>query len=78
MAEPETQRLTELAGRLRVPRIAASAVIIRTLIELDPHYPTISDKERQALEQVRAELEAEAPVGAAADPVADRQRHSRD
>lgn len=59
------------ADRKWFARIAASAVIISTLIELDPHYPTLSDEERQALQQVRAELEAEAPVGAAADPVAD-------
>ena len=62
------------ADRKWFARIAVSAVIITTLMELDPEYPTISDEERQALERVRAELEAEAPAGAAADPFADGQR----
>jgi PPK2 family polyphosphate:nucleotide phosphotransferase len=62
------------ADRKWFTRIAASAVIITTLTELDPQYPTISDEERQDLERARAELEAEAPAGAAADPFADGQR----
>jgi PPK2 family polyphosphate:nucleotide phosphotransferase len=49
-------------------RIAASAVIIDTLMKIDPQYPTVSDDQRRALEAIRLELEAEAPEGAAPDP----------
>jgi hypothetical protein len=39
------------------------------LVDLDPHYPVPDDAARQDLDSARAELEAEAPPGAAADPV---------
>ena len=42
-------------------RIAAAAVIVRALVEIDPRYPTLGDEERRALEAARAQLEAEAP-----------------
>jgi PPK2 family polyphosphate:nucleotide phosphotransferase len=51
-------------------RISAAAVIADTLIHIDPRYPTIGDEQRQALEAERLALEAEAPKGAAPDPVA--------
>jgi PPK2 family polyphosphate:nucleotide phosphotransferase len=49
-------------------RIAASAVIVNALIELDPQYPEVSETALRALVEVKAELEAEAPDGAAPDP----------
>ena len=49
-------------------RIAASAVVVDTLMKIDPHYPTVGDDQRRALEAIRQELEAEAPAGAAPDP----------
>jgi PPK2 family polyphosphate:nucleotide phosphotransferase len=55
-------------------RIAASAVIIDTLMKIDPRYPTVSDDQRRALEAIRLELEAEAPEGAAPDPFEAEQR----
>jgi len=51
-------------------RICASAVLARTLIEIDPHYPVVSADRRAELLTVKAELEAEAPHGAPADPFA--------
>jgi PPK2 family polyphosphate:nucleotide phosphotransferase len=48
-------------------RISVAAVLINTLIEIDPQYPTISEEQRLALEQARAELEAEAANGAGAE-----------
>ena len=51
-------------------RIAVSAVIVQALVELDPQYPTVSDEDRRALQQAKADLEAEAPAGAPADPFA--------
>ena len=49
-------------------RIAVAAVLIDTLIKIDPHYPTITEDQRRALEDARAGLEAEAPGRAKADP----------
>jgi polyphosphate kinase 2 (PPK2 family) len=50
-------------------RICAAAVIAQTLIDIDPRYPVPGAAARQELLRARAELEAEAPPGAAADPV---------
>ena len=49
-------------------RIAASAVIVNALIELDPHYPEVGETALRELAEVKAELGAEAPDGAAPDP----------
>jgi PPK2 family polyphosphate:nucleotide phosphotransferase len=57
-------------------RIAVSAVIANALIEIDPHFPKVSDETRAQLAEIRTELEAEAPKGAAADPFEDE--HSDD
>ena len=51
-------------------RICAAAVIVHTLIEIDPRYPVSEDQQLQA---VKRELEAEAPKGAPADPFAAKQ-----
>ena len=53
-----------------VTRICAAAVIAQTLIEIDPRYPIMDEAARQELLRARAELEAQAPPGAARDPVA--------
>ncbi len=54
-------------------RICAAGVIVHTLIEIDPRYPVVSKDRRQQLQAVKAELEAEAPRGAPADPFAARE-----
>ena len=51
-------------------RIAVSAVIANALIELDPQFPKVDDRQLAQLEEIRAELEAEAPKGTAPDPFA--------
>jgi PPK2 family polyphosphate:nucleotide phosphotransferase len=51
-------------------RVAVAAVLVSTLAEIDPQYPTVSEEARQALLESKAELEAQAPEGVAADPVA--------
>jgi PPK2 family polyphosphate:nucleotide phosphotransferase len=56
------------ADRKWYGRIAAGAVIANTLIEIDPRYPTVGKKAREALQEIRRDLEAQAPAGAAADP----------
>ena len=62
------------ADRKWFARIATSAVIIDTLMRIDPRYPTVSAKKQRALEATRLELEAEAPAGAAQDPFEAEQR----
>ena len=51
-------------------RIAVGAVLVHTLKDIDPQYPQVDARERSALQQARAGLEAEAPEGALADPFA--------
>ncbi len=56
------------ADRKWFGRIGAGAVIVHTLVEVDPLFPTVSKKQRDGLVQVKRELEAQAPEGAHADP----------
>jgi PPK2 family polyphosphate:nucleotide phosphotransferase len=49
------------ADRKWFMRLGAAAVIVHTLMEIDPQFPTVDADRRAALEQVRWELEAEAP-----------------
>jgi PPK2 family polyphosphate:nucleotide phosphotransferase len=56
------------ADRKWFARIGTAAVLVHTLMEIDPHFPTVSKKQRDALAEVRATLEAQAPKGAAPDP----------
>ena len=49
-------------------RACASAVLVHTLMEIDPRYPTLSGQARLELEKIKVELEAQAPKGAAPDP----------
>jgi PPK2 family polyphosphate:nucleotide phosphotransferase len=58
------------ADRKWFARLAAAAVIVDTLIKLDPRYPEVGEEARQELLAVRAELQAEAPEGAPSDPFA--------
>lgn len=47
------------ADRKWLARIAAAAIIVDTLVEIDPRYPTVSRADRGELEKARKELEAE-------------------
>jgi PPK2 family polyphosphate:nucleotide phosphotransferase len=51
-------------------RLCAAAVLVHTLIDIDPQYPEVNAEQREQLLLVRKELEAQAPGGAAADPFA--------
>jgi PPK2 family polyphosphate:nucleotide phosphotransferase len=55
------------ADRKWFGRIGAAAVLVHTLVELDPRFPTVTKQRRDDLLAVRATLETEAPKGAAAD-----------
>ncbi|HEX4189190.1 MAG TPA: polyphosphate kinase 2 family protein [Solirubrobacteraceae bacterium] len=65
------------ADRKWFARIATAAVLVRTLMELDPRFPTVSKKQRDALAEVRSTLEAQAPTGAAPDPFEKDQPNGR-
>ena len=56
------------ADRKWFARTAAAAVLVNALMEIDPRYPSVTKKQRQALLEVKRDLEAEAPKGAAPDP----------
>ncbi|MGD0255931.1 MAG: polyphosphate kinase 2 family protein [Acidimicrobiales bacterium] len=49
-------------------RICVSHVLAHTLIELDPQYPKVSAEQQREEAEAKAELLAQAPEGAAADP----------
>jgi PPK2 family polyphosphate:nucleotide phosphotransferase len=51
-------------------RVAVAAVLVNTLVEIDPEYPTVSDEAHEALLASKRELEAQAPPGVPADPIA--------
>ena len=50
-------------------RVAAAAVLADTLIDIDPKYPKVSTEAMDALQAAKVALEAEAPEGAAPDPI---------
>jgi PPK2 family polyphosphate:nucleotide phosphotransferase len=56
------------ADRKWFARIAVAAVIAQALIDIDPQYPKVGKEQLEALREVKAELEAQAPKGAAPDP----------
>ncbi len=56
------------ADRKWFARIAAASVLVHTLMDVDPRFPTVTKKQREALAEVRQALEAQAPKGAAPDP----------
>ena len=62
------------ADRKWFARICAAAVLVHTLIEIDPQYPTVSADKREQLQAVKRELEKQAPEGAAADPFAAKEK----
>jgi PPK2 family polyphosphate:nucleotide phosphotransferase len=50
-------------------RVAAAGVLAHTLIEINPKYPKVTSEARDALQEQKVELEAEAPAGAEPDPI---------
>jgi PPK2 family polyphosphate:nucleotide phosphotransferase len=56
------------ADRKWFARIVAGTVIVHSLMEIDPRFPTVTKQEREALLEVKQELEAQAPKGAPPDP----------
>jgi len=56
------------ADRKWYARISVAAVLVHTLMELDPQFPAVDDDRRAELLNIKEELEAQAPKGAAPDP----------
>jgi PPK2 family polyphosphate:nucleotide phosphotransferase len=56
------------ADRKWFGRIGAGTVLVHALMDIDPRFPTVTKRQREALLEVRRELEAQAPKGAAPDP----------
>jgi len=50
-------------------RVAAAGVIANALIRIDPRYPTVGEEQKADLLVAKQALEAEAPKGAAPDPI---------
>ena len=53
-------------------RVAVAAILVHTLIQIDPQFPTLEQDERDALLVSKEQLEQEAPAGVAADPIAEK------
>jgi PPK2 family polyphosphate:nucleotide phosphotransferase len=49
-------------------RVAVAAVLVNTLAEIDPQYPTVSERAHSALLESRVELDAQAPEAVPANP----------
>ena len=62
------------ADRKWFSRLGAAAVLVNTLMELDPQFPVVDAEQRGALGEIKLELEAQAPKGAAADPFEAKRR----
>ncbi len=65
------------ADRKWFGRIGAAAVLVDTLMEIDPRFPAVSKQRRQALLEIRETLEAQAPMGTAPDPFQREQLESK-
>jgi PPK2 family polyphosphate:nucleotide phosphotransferase len=61
------------ADRKWYARLAAASVLVHTLIEIDPRFPTVDKQRRQELLEVREALEAQAPKGTEPDPFGQRR-----
>ena len=56
------------ADRKWFGRIGAGAVLAHALMDIDPRFPKVTKRQRETLLEVKRELEAQAPKGAAPDP----------
>ncbi|MBV8217258.1 MAG: polyphosphate kinase 2 family protein [Solirubrobacterales bacterium] len=55
------------ADRKWFARIGVGAVLVHALMQIDPRFPTVTEEQREALVDVKRELEAQAPDGAVPD-----------
>ena len=59
------------ADRKWYARIGAAAVLVETLMEIDPRFPTVTKERRQGLLEVKSALEDQAPRLVTPDPLAE-------
>ena len=64
------------ADRKWFARCCASAILAHALMGLDPRYPVITPARKRELDGIRADLESQAPKGAASVRIPPRARHS--
>ncbi len=64
------------ADRKWFARFGAAAVLVHTLMEIDPRFPLVTRQQREALLEAKARLEEQAPKGAPADPFEQERRDS--
>jgi PPK2 family polyphosphate:nucleotide phosphotransferase len=62
------------ADRKWFARIAAGAVLVQALMDIDPRFPRVSARQRETLQEIKRTLEAQAPDGVPRDPFADGGR----
>ena len=62
------------ADRKWFERLGAGAVLAHTLMDIDPRFPVVSKRQREALIEVKEALEAQAPKGTAPDPFEEQER----
>ena len=65
------------ADRKWFERLAVGLVLAQTLVEIDPQFPRVSKQQSEALLEIKRELEAQAPQGAAADPFIQSQHDGK-
>jgi hypothetical protein len=66
------------ADRKWFARIGAGAVLVNTLMEIDPWFPRVSKQRREELLEIKHGLEAQAPEGAAPDPFEPELKAAKD
>ncbi len=62
------------ADRKWFARVGAAAVLVHTLMEIDPSFPPVSQQQRAALLDAKTRLEEQAPKGAPGDPFEEERR----
>ena len=65
------------ADRKWFARIGVGAVLVHTLMVIDPRFPAVTKEQRETLREAKEMLEAQAPEGAHADPFEHEQRAER-
>jgi PPK2 family polyphosphate:nucleotide phosphotransferase len=64
------------ADRKWFARAGAAAVLVQSLLEIDPRYPKVTKRQRQELQRIKGLLEEQAPKGAPPDPFEQAARES--
>jgi Polyphosphate kinase 2 (PPK2) len=66
------------ADRKWLGRIGAAAALERTLMDIDPRFPPVSNQQHPPLLEVKGALDAQARKGPAPDPFERHEHHAND